>query len=91
MMQPNSNETQQKVNLVEEKLKAIEGNSSIKGMDTIELSLVPNVVIPYKFKMPDFVKYNRASCPKAHMIMFSQKMVSHMGNDKCLSIAFKRA
>ena len=48
--------TQQKVNLIEERLKAIEGNSSIKGMDAIELSLIPDVVIPHKFKMSDFVK-----------------------------------
>ena len=62
--------TQQKVNLIEERLKAIEGNSSIKGIDAIELSLVLDVVIPHKFKMPDFMKYNGSSCLKAHMTMF---------------------
>ena len=82
MMQPESNETQQKVNLIEERLKAIEGNSSIKSMDTIELSLVPNVVISHKFKIPNFVKYNGSSCLRAHMTMFYQKMVGHIGNDK---------
>ena len=46
MMQPESNETQQKVNLIEERLKAIEGNSLINGMDAIELNLVSDVVIP---------------------------------------------
>ena len=59
-----------KVNLMEERLKAIEGNSSIKGMDAIELSLVPNVIIPHKFKMLDFVKYNGSTCLTAHMTIF---------------------
>ena len=56
MMQSKGGNTQQKVNIIKERLKAIEGNSSIKGMDVIELSLIPYVVIPHKFKMPDFVK-----------------------------------
>ena len=45
------------MNVIKERLKAIEGNSSIKGMDAIELSLVLDIVIHHKFKMPDFVKY----------------------------------
>ena len=40
MMQSEGDNTQQKVNLIEERLNAIEGNSSIKGMDAIQLSLV---------------------------------------------------
>ena len=56
--------------MIKERLKAIEGNSSIKGMDAIELSLVLDVVIPYKFKMLDFVKYNGSCCPRAHITMF---------------------
>ena len=53
------------MNLIEERIKAIEGNSSIKGMDIIELSLVSDVV-----DMLDFGKYNGSTCPKAHMTMF---------------------
>ena len=70
MMQLKKDETQQKVNWIEERLNAIEGSSSIKGMDALELSLVPDVVILYKFKMYDFVKYNGLTCPKVHMTMF---------------------
>ena len=51
MMQLERDDTQQKVNLIEERLKVIEGNSLIKGIDAIELSLVPDVIIPHKFKM----------------------------------------
>ena len=76
------------MNLIEERLKAIEGNSSIKGTDAIELSLVPYMVIPHKFKMPDFVKYNGSTCPKAHMTMFCRKMAGHTRNDKLLIHCF---
>ena len=84
MMQPKRDDTQQKVKLIEERLKTIEGNNSMKGMDSIELSLVPDVIIPYKFKMHDFVKYNRSSYPRAHIMMFCQKMAEHTRNDKLL-------
>ena len=91
MMQPKNIKTQQKVNLIEERLKSIEGNSSIKGMDAIELSLVLNVVIPHKFKRPNFIKYNGSSCPKAHMTMFFRKMVGQIGNDKLLIYCFQES
>ena len=77
--------------LIEERLKAIEGNSSIKGMDAIELSLVLDVIIPHKFKMPDFVKYNELTCPKAHMMMFYRKMIGHTRNDKLLIHYFQES
>ena len=52
-MQPEKDETQQKVNWIEKRLKAIEGSSLINGMNAFELSLVMDVVIPYKLKMLD--------------------------------------
>ena len=41
-MQSKGGNIEQKVNLIQERLKAIEENSFIKGMDAIELSLVPS-------------------------------------------------
>ena len=90
-MQSEGGNTQQKVNLIEERLKVIEGNNSIKGMGAIELSLIPYVVISHKFKMPDFVKYNGSSCPRAHMTRFCQKMAGHTGNDKLLIHCFQES
>ena len=80
-----------KVNLIEERLKAIEGNSSVKGMDAIELSFVPDVVIPHKFKMHNFVKYDKSSCPRDHMTMFCQKMSGIRGMISWSYIAFNKA
>ena len=60
-------------------------------MNVIELSLVPDVVIPHKFKMSDFVKYNGSTCPRAHMTMFYRKMVGHTGNNKLLIHCFQES
>ena len=51
-------------------------------MHAFELCLVLDVVIPYNFKMLNFVKYSGPSCPKAHMTMLYRKMAKHTGNDK---------
>ena len=77
--------------MIEERLKEIKGNSFIKGMDALKLSLVPDVVIPHKFKMPNFVKYNVTTCLKAHMTMFCHKMVGHIGNEKMLIHYFQES
>ena len=60
-------------------------------MDAIKLSLVLDVVIPHKFKMLDFVKYNTSSYPRAHMIMFFRKIVGHAGNDNMLNHFFQES
>ena len=60
-------------------------------MDALKLSLVPDVVIPHKFMMPDFVNYNGSISPKAHMTMFYHKMARHIGNDKVLIQCFQES
>ena len=90
MMQPEKDDTQQK-GKSDQGLKAIKGNSSIKGIDAIELSLVPDMMIPHKFKMPDFEKYDESSCLIVHMTMFYRKMAGHMGNDKLLIHCFQES
>ena len=42
---------QQKYNLLDKKLKEIEGVNDLRSVDPRELNLVPDVVIPPKFKM----------------------------------------
>ena len=44
---------QQKCSLLGKKLKEIEGVDGLRSVDPRELSLVPDVVIPSKFKMPN--------------------------------------
>ena len=42
---------------IEEMLRAIEGGGNYAFTDMAELCLVPDVVIPLKFMVPDFDKY----------------------------------
>ena len=51
---------------MEERLHAIGGGNYV-FTDMAELCLVPDVVIPPKFKVPDFDKYKGTTCPKNHL------------------------
>ncbi|KAK7316323.1 hypothetical protein VNO77_35276 [Canavalia gladiata] len=49
-----------------------------------DLCLVPDVVIPPKFKVPEFDRYKGTTCPKSHLTMYCRKMASHAHDDKLL-------
>ncbi|XP_065860901.1 uncharacterized protein [Euphorbia lathyris] len=75
--------------LLEERLKAIEGvNGTI---DAMTLCLVSDIVIPYKFKSPEFEKFRGASCPQTHMTMYCNKMTAYASNDKLLMHIFQES
>ncbi|KAA3462589.1 hypothetical protein EPI10_029062 [Gossypium australe] len=46
-------------------------------IDAKDLSLVPDLVLPPKFKTLEFEKYNGTSCPEAHITMFYQRMTGY--------------
>ena len=74
---------------LEERLKAIEGTEVFSALGAKELSLVPNLILPPKFKVPDFEKYDGTRCPKAHLIMFCRKMTGYVNEDKLLIHCFQ--
>ena len=53
-------------------------------MDVVELCLVPNVVIPHKFKVFEFKKFNGFACPINHLTSYYQKKGSYAHDDKLL-------
>jgi len=69
-----------KLEVLEKRLRAIEGGSSHEFGDAVGLCLVPDVVIPPKFKVPDFEKYKGTTCPKSHLTMYCRKMAAHAHN-----------
>ena len=71
-----STEAQQKYKLLEERLKTIEGLNASKGMSAAELTLVSDLVLPPKFKTPEFEKFNGGTCPVAHLTMYCQKITN---------------
>ncbi|XP_016730993.1 uncharacterized protein [Gossypium hirsutum] len=69
---------------LEEKFKALEGTGNNHGVDAKDLSLVANLVLPHKFKIPEFEKYNGTTCPEAHITMFCRRMTGYVNNDQLL-------
>ena len=60
----------EKLDHIEERLRAIEGIGDYPFANMAELCSVLDVVIPLKFKVPDFDKYEGTTCPKNHLKMY---------------------
>ena len=73
---------------MDNKLKEIEGIDDLKSVDPRELYLVPNLVIPPKFKVPTFEKYDGTKCPENHLAMYCRKMAGHAYNEDLLIHVF---
>ena len=78
----------QKCSLLDKKLKEIEGVNDLGSVDPRELCLVPDLVIPPKFKMPKFEKYDGTKCPENHLATYCNKMVGHAHNEDLLIHVF---
>ena len=64
----------EKFDHIEERLKVIEEGGNYAFADMVESCLVPNMIIPLKFKVSDFDKYKGTTCPKNHLKMYYRKM-----------------
>ena len=89
MEQSESNEAQRKLELIEERLKAMEGTDVYGLVDAHKMSLVLDLVLPPKFKVLTFDKYNGTKCPSAHLYMYCRKMTGYTSNDKLLIHCFQ--
>ncbi|XP_022735535.1 probable disease resistance protein At4g27220 [Durio zibethinus] len=77
-----------KFDMLKEILKVIEGHDVYRNVDTNELSIVPDLVIPSKFKAPDLEKYDEMKCLLTHITMYYRKMTGHTHDDKLLIYCF---
>ncbi|WRX29161.1 Retrotransposon gag domain - like 10 [Theobroma cacao] len=75
---------QKKYDLLEERLRAIERVDRFGTMDATELCLMSDVLIPAKFKVSKFEKYDGTKCPMAHITMYCRKMAAQSHDDKLL-------
>src|SRR3954470_1902915 len=66
---------------LEDRMKAME-IQKIPGLDFNDLGLVSDVVIPPKFKVPTFAKYDGVSCPKLHLRSYVRKIQPHTTDNK---------
>jgi len=88
---PSAMEEKEKLDLTEERLRAIDGISDYPFADMTELCLVPDIVIPPKFKVPDFDKYKGTTCPKNHLKMYCRKMGTYSRDEKLLMHFFQKS
>jgi hypothetical protein len=48
------------------------------------MCLVPNVVVPKKFHVHEFIKYTGTQCPMTHLKFYYNKMAKVMHDEKLL-------
>ncbi|KAK2369043.1 hypothetical protein QL285_082199 [Trifolium repens] len=84
---PQLEEAKMKFKAIEDRLKTMEGAND--SLDFSSMCLVPDLVLPPKFKVPKFEKYMGLSCPKNHLIMYSRKMASYANDDKLMIHCFQ--
>ena len=81
-------ETVKMYHALEERLKAMEC-SKTSGFNAATMCLVPGIVIPPKFKVPDFDKYKGTTCPETHLRSYCRKMTAHADNEPLLMHFFQ--
>ena len=62
--------------------------NDLGSVDPRELCLVFGLVIPPKFKMPTFEKYDGTKCPENHLATYCHKIVGHTRNKDLLIHVF---
>ncbi|XP_050896113.1 uncharacterized protein LOC127102826 [Lathyrus oleraceus] len=80
---PPQNELERKLKMMDERVRAIEGPNTF-GLEATDMCLVPGIMIPTKFKVPAFEKYQGNTCPKTHIRSYCRKMVAYSGDEKLL-------
>jgi len=81
----------EKFDHIKKRLRVIEGRGNYAFTDMAELCLVPNVVIPPKFKVLDFDKYKGTTCPKNHLKMYCRKLGAYAKDEKLLMHFFQES
>ncbi|KAL4368585.1 hypothetical protein GQ457_05G023290 [Hibiscus cannabinus] len=74
---------------LEELIWSMQSSTTLGGIDARELSLVADLVVPPKFKAPNFEKFSGTICPSAHLTMYCTKMSLHLDNEKLLVHCFQ--
>jgi hypothetical protein len=80
---------QDKLFALEERLRAVEGNDWFDPMRATEVCLVPNIVVPKDFRIPEFIKYIGLECPNTHLRSYCNKMAEVIRDDKMLIYFFQ--
>ncbi|XVF88795.1 hypothetical protein PTKIN_Ptkin19aG0079900 [Pterospermum kingtungense] len=77
-----------KVEQLSKRLRLVEQGNEFYGISVNDLSLVPKLVKPAKFRAFEFDKYDGTKCLKTHLRMYCHKMHGYEGNQKLLIHCF---
>jgi len=80
---------QDKMAALEARIRAIEGADLYNVVRVPEMCLVPNVVVPKKFRVPKFIKYTGTQCPITHLKSYCNKMAEVVHDEKLLMHFFQ--
>jgi hypothetical protein len=78
-----------RLSALEERLRAVEGNDWFDPMRAAEVCLVPNIIVPKNFRIPEFIKYTGLECPNTHLRSYCNKMAEVIYDDKLLIYFFQ--
>ncbi|XVF47639.1 hypothetical protein PTKIN_Ptkin03bG0125900 [Pterospermum kingtungense] len=78
----------QKIEQLSERLRQVEGASEFHRVSVSDLSLIPRLKKPAKFKIPKFNKYDGTKCLRTHLRMYCHKMHDYEENQKLLIHCF---
>ena len=67
-----------------EKMHIMESSCSRGSVDLDSLTNIPQVIMPPKLNSPEFVKYDGAGDPYAHLCMFCRNMAPYRDNQPLL-------
>jgi hypothetical protein len=82
---------QDKTTVLEARIRVIEGVNLYDPVRAAEMCLVPNVVVPKKFRVPEFITYSGTQCPMTHLKSYCNKMAEVVHDEKLLMHVFRIA
>jgi hypothetical protein len=75
--------------VLEAKIRAIKGVNLYNLVGAVKICLVPNVIVPKKFRVPEFIKYTGTQCPMTHLKSYYNKMTEVVHDEKLLMHFFR--
>ena len=82
-------QSKQRHNSLIERLETIECMNGIRNVDVNELILVSDLIIPLRFNVPEFEKYDGTKCPKIHLAAYYRKMAGYTHDEKLFIHVFQ--
>jgi hypothetical protein len=80
---------QDKMEALEARIRVIEGVDLYDPVRAAEMFLVPNMVVPKRFRVLKFIKYSGTQCPMTHLKSYYNKMVEVVHDEKLLMHFFQ--